>query len=71
MREQTSKIDMLITERKEAKEASRLAAESQTEQEAARNAYQTLMPLALPPAQMQYQHQGSLFETVLDVPYVW
>eukprot|EP00210_Caulerpa_lentillifera_P001245 g1201.t1 len=55
MREQSSKIDMLITERDEAKEASKAAAASQTEQEAARNAYQTLMPLALPPAPMPQQ----------------
>lgn len=59
MREQTSKLDTLMTERDEAKEASKQAAASQNEQEAARHAYQALMPLALPPAQMQYSAQGA------------
>lgn len=60
MREQTDKVEMLMTERNEAKEASKLAAANQTEQEAARNAYQTLLPLALPPSQMPYPPQGQM-----------
>lgn len=64
MREQTSKVDMLIRERDEAKEASKLAAANQNEQEAARNAYQTLMPLALPPAQMPYAPQGEFYSVL-------
>ncbi|KAK9810517.1 hypothetical protein WJX72_012055 [[Myrmecia] bisecta] len=48
MREYTSKVDLLMTERKEAQEKAVDAEAAQKQQEAQSNAYLSLMPLALP-----------------------
>lgn len=48
VREYTGKVDDLLSERKEHQQAKEAAVKEQQQQEAARNAYATLMPLALP-----------------------
>lgn len=48
LKEQSMKIDLLMSERKEAKEAVEAQVNHLQQQEAQRNAYATLMPLALP-----------------------
>ena len=48
VREYTGKVDDLLSERKEHLQAKEAAVKEQQQQEAARNAYATLMPLALP-----------------------
>lgn len=48
VKEYTGKIDMLVSERKESQQAQEAQQKAVQEQEAARNAYATLMPLALP-----------------------
>lgn len=49
MREYTTKVDVLMKERVDAKEAADKAAENEKLQEQQRNAYEPLLPLALPP----------------------
>lgn len=48
IKEYTSKVDLLMSERKEAKEAVEAHHEAVKQQQASINAYATLMPLALP-----------------------
>jgi len=48
MREYHGKVDMLMTQRRDAEEQAGQDEQTARDQEAARNAYQTLMPLALP-----------------------
>lgn len=52
VKEYTGKVDMLLSERKEQAATQDQAAKEQALQEAQRNAYQTLMPLALPAPNM-------------------
>ena len=47
MKEYTGKVDQLMSERKEVKEAEKGAAEAFKQQQAAVNSYAMLMPLAL------------------------
>lgn len=58
LREYTGKVDLLMSERKDAKEASEATQAKEREQEAARNAYATLMPLALPAPPVMNQPTG-------------
>ena len=48
MREYHSKVDLLMTQRRDAEEQARQDEQAAREQEATRNAYQQLLPLALP-----------------------
>jgi clathrin heavy chain len=48
LKEYTGKVDLLMSERKEAKEVIDAQVDAIKQQEAARNSYQMLMPLALP-----------------------
>lgn len=48
VQEYTGKVDFLLAERKEQADAKEQASKAQQQQEAQRNAYATLMPLALP-----------------------
>jgi clathrin heavy chain len=48
VKEYTTKVDQLVAERKEAAASSEAAAKEAAAAEAQRNAYATLMPLALP-----------------------
>ncbi|KIY97205.1 hypothetical protein MNEG_10758 [Monoraphidium neglectum] len=48
IKEYTGKVDLLMSERKEAKEAEKGAVEAIKQQQAAANSYAMLMPLALP-----------------------
>jgi hypothetical protein len=48
IREYTGKVDLLMSERKEAKEAEKGAVDAMKQQQAAANSYAMLMPLALP-----------------------
>jgi clathrin heavy chain len=48
LKEYTGKVDLLISERKEAKEATDAVHAAVKQQEAVANSYQMLMPLALP-----------------------
>lgn len=48
MKEYSSKVDLLMSERKEAKEAVEAAQDHMKQHQAQVNAYATLMPLALP-----------------------
>ncbi len=48
VKEYTGKVDNLLVERKDTHAAKEAAAKEQQQQEATRNAYATLLPLALP-----------------------
>ena len=48
LKEYTGKVDLLMSERKEAREVIESQVDAIKQQEAARNSYQMLMPLALP-----------------------
>ncbi|GFH26884.1 clathrin heavy chain, partial [Haematococcus lacustris] len=65
VKEYTGKVDMLMLERKEQTANQEAAAKEQAAHEAQRNAYQTLMPLALPAPGMggdqAYHSQAAAF----------
>lgn len=52
LKEYVGKVDMLMSERKEQQKEKEQAQQAQRHQEAQRNAYATLMPLALPAPNM-------------------
>ena len=52
VREYTSKVDHLVNDHKDEVSGKEQAAKEEAAQEATRNAYATLTPLALPPANM-------------------
>jgi clathrin heavy chain len=54
--EYTGKVDQLMSERKEQEKEKISAVQQQREQEAQRNAYATLLPLALPAPPLHSQH---------------
>ena len=62
VKEYTGKVDTMLSEKKESVAAKEAAAKEAQHQEASRNAYATLMPLALPapplPGQQQHHDGG-------------
>ena len=58
VKEYTGKVDTMLSEKKESLKAKEAAAKDVAHQEASRNAYATLMPLALPAPPLHGQQGG-------------
>lgn len=65
MKEYSGKVDMLVSERKQAQESAKQEEKTAREQEQERNAYAQLMPLALPPVPGMQQPQ----QPGMEMPY--
>ncbi len=62
IKEYSSKVDLLMSERKDAKEAVEAQHEALKQQQAHVNSYATLMPLALPAPPMPGQQTGGGYD---------